>query len=254
LDDPVPRVVRARIRMNPSSTYDKCLSYIDCHLHPSKAPTRVPARQPRPPAITISRETGAGGHSVAERLAERLRRWQKPTDCPWTVFDKNLVTRVLEDHDLPQRLAQFMPEDRVSFIGDTLEEMLGLHPSSWKLIHQTAETILHLAELGNVILVGRGANVITRQLDHVIHVRLVGSIERRCERIQATHKVGPAAARAFIRKEDAARKRFGRKYFDSDIEDPLLYHLILNTDGLTLDEAADLIARLVVEKFGLTTP
>lgn len=236
--------------MNALSTYDRCLSYIDCHLNAPKAPTRLPSRHPRPPAITISREAGAGGHSVAERLAERLRREQKPTDCPWTVFDRNLVTKVLEDHDLPQRLAQFMPEDRVSFIADTVEELLGLHPSSWQLIHQIAQTVLHLAELGNVILVGRGANVITRQLAHVLHVRLVGSIERRTERVQAAHNLTSAAARAFLRKEDTARKRFGRKYFDSDIEDPLLYHLVLNTDDLTFDDAAELIAHLVIRKFG----
>jgi len=38
-----------------------------------------------------------------------------------------------------------------------------------------AETILHLAEQGNVILIGRGANLVTRELQHVFHVRLVGS-------------------------------------------------------------------------------
>ena len=34
---------------------------------------------------------------------------------PWTIFDRNLVERVLEDHDLPARLAKFMPEDRARY-------------------------------------------------------------------------------------------------------------------------------------------
>jgi cytidylate kinase len=235
-----------------TSTYDKCLSYIDCHLQTSKVLTPITRGQVRPPAVTISRETGAGGLSVAELLAQRLMVYQKPEDCPWTVFHKNLVAKVLEDHHLPTRLAQFMPEDRVSFIADTLEELLGLHPSSWNLIHETAETILQLAELGHVILVGRGANVITKDLPHVCHVRLVGSLERRCQRIEALHKITTEAARQFIRKEDSARKRYVRKYFDRDIDDPLLYHLVINTDWVSLEEAADVVARIVAGKYGLS--
>jgi cytidylate kinase len=237
--------------MNHSSTYDKCLTYIDCHLQTSKVLTPLAPDESRPPAVTISRETGAGGLSIAELLADRLRPYQKAGVCPWTVFDKNLVAKVLEDHHLPKRLAQFMPEDRVSFIADTLEEFLGLHPSSWKLVHQTAETILQLAELGHVILVGRGANVITRELAHVCHVRLVGSLERRCKRVEARHKITAEAARQYIRKEDAARKRYVQKHFGCDIEDPLLYHLVINTDWLSIEEAADLVARLLLQKYGL---
>jgi cytidylate kinase len=235
-------------------TYDKCLSYIDCHLQTPKALTPLSPGEVRPPAVTISRETGAGGLSVAERLAQRLVVYQKPGDCPWTVFHKNLVAKVLEDHHLPKRLAQFMPEDRVSFIADTLEELLGLHPSSWNLIRETAETILQLAELGHVILVGRGANVITKDLPHVCHVRLVGSLERRCQRIEALHKITAEAACQFIRKEDSARRGYVRKHFDRDIEDPLLYHLVINTDWVSLDEAADLIARVVAGKYGVAQP
>jgi cytidylate kinase len=240
--------------MNPSSTYEKCLSYIDCHLHASKSPPRAPRPESRPTAVTISRETGAGGLSVADRLGERLRGRQKAGECPWTVFHKNLVAKVLEDHQLPKRLAQFMPEDRVSYIADTLEELLGLHPSSWKLIHQTAETILHLAELGNVILVGRGANVITRELDHVFHVRLIGSLERRRERIQSIHKITAQAAGRFIAKEDAARRRYLWKHFNQDINDPLLYHLVINTDWITVDDAADVIAGLISLQDGRHPP
>ena len=58
---------------------------------------------------------------------------------------------------------------------------MGLHPSSWTLVQQTNATILQLAQMGNVILVGRGATVITSKLNNVFHVRLVGSLEKRIE-------------------------------------------------------------------------
>jgi hypothetical protein len=43
-----------------------------------------------------------------------------------------------------------MPEDRVSDLTDLIDEMFGLHPPFWTLVNQTAETILRLAEQGNV--------------------------------------------------------------------------------------------------------
>ena len=82
---------------------------------------------------------------------------------------------MLEEHSLPKSLARFMPEDRISEVSDTMDELFGLHPPSWDLVHKTSETILHLAQLGHVIIIGRGAKVITAKLDGVLHVRLVGS-------------------------------------------------------------------------------
>ena len=41
------------------------------------------------------------------------------------------------------------------------------------LVHKTAKTILQLAEMGNVIIIGRGANVVTAHMNNIFHVRLV---------------------------------------------------------------------------------
>ena len=81
--------------------------------------------------------------------------------CPWTLFDRDLVQKVLEDHRLPSRLARFMPEDRISGLQDIMDELFGLHPPFLSLVHRTTETILRLADQGNVILIGRAGNVIT---------------------------------------------------------------------------------------------
>ena len=197
-------------------------------------------------AVTISRQTGSGGHVVAERLAEYLQAASPKQVCPWTVFDRNLVEKVLEQHHLPESLARFMAEDRISEIADTMDELFGLHPPSWTLVRQTADTILHLAELGNVILLGRGANVITARLPYVFNVRLVGSLARRIQRLEADAGLTTRAARAFIELEDRGRRRYLKKYFDKDISDPLLYHLVLNTDLVSCEQAARIIGNAVL--------
>jgi cytidylate kinase len=156
-------------------------------------------------------------------------------------MDRELVETVLRDHHMPKRLANFMPEDRISKIDDIIEDVLGLHPASDILVRKTAETILHLAEMGNVILIGRGANVITAGLGHVFHVRLVGSLERRRERIQRYDHLDQKVAYEVIHREDRGRGRYLKKYYHKDIDDPLLYHLVINTDFVSDENVARII-------------
>jgi cytidylate kinase len=53
------------------------------------------------------------------------------------------------------------------------------------------------------------------------------------------------SALELVRREDLGRARYLRKYFRKDINDPLLYHLIINTDLVSFDEAATMITQAV---------
>ncbi len=161
-------------------------------------------------------------------------------------MDRNLVEKVLEDHQLPARMARFMPEDRVRQIDDILEDLFGVHQPSWAFVQQTAETILRLAELGNVIILGRGANVVTARLPQVLHVRLIGSLERRIQNMRRYEGLGEKAARERIESEDRGRQRYLKKHYQKDVADPLQYHLVLNTDLVSFDEAARIICDLAL--------
>ncbi len=229
--------------MKESTRLERCVEYINCQLQPPSHSKSV-ASQPKR-VITISRQAGAGAHAVAEELVARLQLQEPPGSRPWTVFDRNLVDRVLEDHDLPSRLAEFMPEDRVSEISDTMDGLFGLRPASWTLVRKTADTILRLAVLGNVILIGRGANVIASNLDYALHVRLVGSVERRVEHVQTYRELAPRAAADYVHSEDLGRRRYIKKFYSKNVDDPLLYHLIINTDRMSYAETARMIAEAV---------
>lgn len=233
-----------------NSEYERCLSFINSQLcSGSRNPSST---QPVKPAITISRMAGCGGQTVAAKLAEYLQELT-PADCRWTVFDRNLLEKVLEDHQLQKRIADFMPENHKSIIADIVEESWGLHPSSWTIVEQTAETILHLAQLGYVILVGRGANIITSKLDNVLHVRLVGSLQKRIQRVQQAYDLDGPAALELIKREDKGRKCYLRDHFGRDIDDPSLYDLMINTDRTHYDDAARLLCNEVVRRFNLNT-
>lgn len=232
--------------MTHEPAFDKCRTFIHCHLQSAKSPHYQPPLEPR--SITFSRQTGSGALTIAHRLAEYLQQQDTEAHCPWTVFDRNLVEKVLEDHHLPKGLAQFMKEKRISEIDNAVEELLGLHPSQWTLVEHTTDTILRLAEAGNVILVGRGANIITRHLKGAFHVRLVASPEKRLEHVIEFYHLDRSQALEFMQIEDRNRERYLRKYFGKSLDDPLLYHLTINTDWIPYEEAARLIGDAVLRR------
>jgi cytidylate kinase len=201
-------------------------------------------------AVTISRQAGCGAFVVAEKLAHYLQAHSAGNACPWTVFDRNLIDKVLEDHNLPACLAKFLPEDRVSELEDLMADVFGVHPPSTTVLQQTAETMLKLADAGNVILIGRGAHIVTARLPHVLHVRLVAPLQKRVEhacQFYHDYNKSETQARKFCLREDRARRRYLKKYFGADIENPLLYHMIINTGLVSYDDTARIIGDAVLK-------
>jgi len=200
---------------------------------------------PQQPSITISRESGAGATTIAHLAADQLNAMVKPaaTEIAWTVFDKNLAREVLVEHKLPLKLEKFMAEDARLPVESIVEELLGLHPNSWWLAQQTTKTVLRLASMGRVVMVGRGAEVITQLLPYVFHVRLVAPLSKRIIQAEEFYGLSPNEAAMKVSEEDHARRRYLRRYFDADCDNPLLYHLVINTAKTDFADAAEIIVQ-----------
>jgi cytidylate kinase len=223
---------------------EHCTSFISSQFQPGDgAGAEVVVRR----AVTISRQAGCGALAVAEKLARYFQEHSSKHAASWKVFDRNLMEKVLEDHDLPARLAQFLPEDRVSYLEDIMADLLQTYPTSQTVIRQTTETILKLASVGNVILIGRGGNIITARLPNMFHVRLVAPLEERIEHSHESYGMTKTEARKFCLREDSGRERYLKKYFRADVNDPILYHLIINTGLVGYDDAAKIIGDAVLK-------
>lgn len=229
------------------SSEEKTLSFVVAMLGASpKGPPK--AKERRRPVVTVSRQTGAGGSAFGESLCTWLERAQPKGRGPWAVVDKELVDKILEDEALPERLASWSPEDHLAGISFVIEELLGLHRASSQPVQETTETILRLGEMGNVILVGRGANVILGHRPEAFHVRLVASLESRVAHMAELRGLSKKAALAYVEAEDRARQRFIRRTFQVDVNDPLLYNLVINVDRIPIDEAARIVGDAVLAR------
>lgn len=197
--------------------------------------------QQGPRALTLSRETGAGAHRIGEMVMKILEADQ-PGAKPWVMFDRSLARKTLSDAFLPESLEPYLPEDARNRVTEVIEELLGSHPPSWTLVQRTNQTIHRLARAGNVILVGRGAHLVTARLPHVLHVRIVAPREFRVRQVMERLHLKALPAAEYVHKGDQAKARYIRRNFEARVQDPLQFHLTINTGRVSFFTAAKIIA------------
>lgn len=212
-----------------------------------KAALEVTCAEPKEagyPFITISRQAGAGGHSLATALLKEIeRRVADPLFRDWQVFDNELCHLVMRDEHLKVTLDSLMTEKFRTEFEDFWAAFLGTESPQLTVAKKVCECIRTLAKVGKVIVVGRGGACLTRDLKTGVHVRLVAPFEARVKRIMELRQVREAEAKRLVEEWDHSRAKLIKTYFSRDIEDPLLYDVTWNTDQVPME----MIARAVVE-------
>ncbi len=181
--------------------------------------------------ITISRQLGSLGTSIAHVVAERLG---------YRVVWRELINQAA------QRAGA--PEVALATIDDL--GILGLRPSSQarQAYHQAVQQVMEeLATESHVVIVGRAGQVILRGRPDVLHVKVIAPLSLRAERVAHRHNIPVAAARAQVEASDRTRRNYLRRYYHARWDDPELYDLIINTERLTTAAAAELICLAVTQ-------
>lgn len=233
--------------MKPLNSYEKALIYIE--KNSQEDVLAIQRKQNPGPTITISRETGIGAYLICEKLADYFNSRAVKFYDDWTFFDKELINKIVDDHNLPSHFKKFLAEETSAKLDSWFGEILGITPSKLTLLNKTKKTILKLAEFGNVIIVGRGANIILANKPNTFHIRLVAPLNYRIETASKFYDMDKKTASEFINQEDEARKEYLLKYFHKKVNNPLLYHTIINTHLINFDEIAELIGQCVIRKF-----
>ena len=232
---------------------DLSKSYLFCQLKRNEL-TRSEGFHPRLlPFITISREAGTGETAITHSLLDELAGKQLPGECPWTLYDKDLVKRVVEDYNLG-RMQGLLPERKFSDIQTMFEELFGMHPTKREMAHNISKSIIKLADMGNVIIVGRGSFYITRHHRNGLHIRLIGSMQKRVKHMVDEYSLTLKQAEEYVKKEDQERHDYVKKLFGVDLNDPHHYDMVINTDKLSSQEITALIAdhiELLKEKLAM---
>ena len=108
-------------------------------------------------------------------------------------------------------------------------------------IDATSAVIRDLARAGQVVIIGRGANMILANEPGVIHVGLLGPLAARVETLMKREHITRAEAQVSAEQLEQARITFFRKFFKVQPNDPSLYHMILNLERVQFKTAAEII-------------
>ena len=108
-------------------------------------------------------------------------------------------------------------------------------------IDATTSVITELAESGDVVIIGRGGNMILADTPGVVHVGLVAPMDVRIDTMAKRELFSNAEARAYAEELENARVTFYRKFFRVNANDPENFHLMLNIGRISQSTAAEII-------------
>jgi CMP/dCMP kinase len=195
--------------------------------------------------ITISREYGAGGNPIAGLLCDRLG---------YRYFDKNLMAQI----GAPETLSMVLAEAETA--GNVHDE----HSAIWRFFRnlqadsplgkregllregempfETIEELIRQAyDADNVVVVGRGGQMVLRGRPGVLNVRVIAPLEKRIPTVAQFDGLPLDAARDRVHGRDRSSAGYVRQYYNVDVADPCLYDVVINTAQLSWDAAADMI-------------
>jgi CMP/dCMP kinase len=207
--------------------------------------------------ITVSRQYGSGGDEIAARVCEILG---------YRYFDKRLMAQVASQMGLPSKDVIDSQEERhelltffdrifghkVTEAWVTTDPVTGARTvdvgelDSRRYVAVVRDLIHAACGQDDVVIMGRGGQVILKDQPGVLHVRFEASFEERVRRVSEQQRFSnPAAARDFVAGRDRAGADYIRTYYGVDWNSPELYHLILNTGLWDIESAAQIIVDAV---------
>ena len=221
------------------------------------------------PVVTIARQLGAGGEEVARLVAGRLGA---------RVLDHELLQLASAETGIPLRYFELLDErgrsmwrnpadlfrlvplppinpdlpdvygDRYPPTGPVRARGEGLQsPAYWASEAYAAalsRTIQRAAQSGeDLVIVGRGGNEALAQATDALNVLVVASEPLRLRRVAHQHGVDVYDALDLVRESDFRRSAFIRQFYGADWLDAGRYDLVVRTDDIPLEAAAEVVVR-----------
>jgi cytidylate kinase len=216
--------------------------------------------------ITVSRQFGSGGDEVVEKICK---------DTGYQLFDKHLLAHAAYEAGISEKeIIAFSEENfKVKNLFDRLFRRT--YPAaqlrSWKenssgvrateaMTLDEGQTLMLVQNAikaayrqGDLVIVGRGGQVLLADKPDVLHVRIEAPLEDRILRVRndprlVSHTSGDPigvrrTAQDLIEANDAASAAYLKQVYGVDWADPLLYDLTINTSKLGPVQAARIIVK-----------
>ena len=194
--------------------------------------------------VTINREVGTGGRTVGRKLAEKLGV---------KYYDKAIINGLTQKFGLSKERIEEIKAQKKSWWNDinnyyqtlvnsTSQPMEAEVKLDNATMFETEKRIQQeLAEQTSCVIAGRTGFMVFREWPNHLNVFIQASMDYRIKRIMDRQNVSMDEARSIITKIDATREAYIKKYEDTSRYDTRNYQLVISMDGLTEDDAAQII-------------
>jgi len=106
------------------------------------------------------------------------------------------------------------------------------------------KVIREIAARDNVIIVGRGAQVVLKDFPDCYHIRLEGLADKKIARVMEKEHLSEKEAAGKIKSADKHRSAYMEYFYNVDNQDPALYHFVVNMDLLSTEKIISFLAYL----------
>ncbi len=171
--------------------------------------------------ITISREFGSGGETVARFVAEKTG---------FLLVNKETIESGLAEHGIEKPLPRI--EDLAS---------AEIDQAGRDYIEAMHDYIYDLAIRNNLVILGRGGAFLFRDYPPALHVRVIAQFTRRVQLVMKVYDLTSETAIKLVKEQDHDKRRYYRQVFNVNWDNLRLYDLVLNTEKMNLEDAVDII-------------
>jgi hypothetical protein len=196
--------------------------------------------------VCISSEDGSEGHEAAALVAGSLR---------YRIIDEDIVARAAVEAGVDESIVADV-ERRKSLLVKLIEQfgapgagmgaaygapLTSGEPPSDALMGVIRSVIEDTAEAGSAVILAHAASLALGDRDDVLRVLITASPDTRAARLAPARGLDAAAADDAIKKGDAGRADYLRRFYGVREELPTHYDLVINTDKVSAERAAQLI-------------
>ena len=213
--------------------------------------------------ITVSRQLGSGGHTIAQKLSERLGV---------RFFDKELIQRLSHQFKLtPERIESLKGEKKLwlsdflhlvvpaptpgGFIGEEnpYGKEFNTKITTDDIYLAETEILREIADEGSCIITGRSGFFALKGHPNKVDIFITAPKEKRIERVMRKQGLSRKLAEELIDKVDVQRENYVKRYTGTSRYDSRNYHLTMNVGGLSEDQAVELILDFIGGDSGYDT-
>jgi cytidylate kinase len=174
--------------------------------------------------ITFSRKMGTNGTAIAKQVAEKMG---------YRFYDTEAIEDAAREMGFLKNVKEI--DEKVP----SLFQRLFSHKPAIEL-DRLNSVVYELAGRGDAVFLGRGGQILLRDFNCALHVRVTASLEIRIQNLIERGMHREAASKA-IEGSDHERSSFIRFAFKADWENDKLYDIVLNMDKVTVKLAVDTI-------------